>query len=142
MGTRADFYIGVGEQAEWVGSVAWDGYEWDEDRETPIAKATTEDEYRKAVEAVLSTRRDATRPAQGWPWPWEDSTLTDYAYCFEDNRVVAYCGGGQIIVNDEGRWDTLPERNDWPNMKDRMAVAFDSRSGLVIVSRRCPHEAQ
>ncbi len=25
MGTRADFYVGLGEQAEWLGSVAWDG---------------------------------------------------------------------------------------------------------------------
>jgi hypothetical protein len=26
MGTRADFYIGRGTEAEWLGSVAWDGY--------------------------------------------------------------------------------------------------------------------
>lgn len=25
MGTRADFYVGRGEQAEWLGSIAWDG---------------------------------------------------------------------------------------------------------------------
>ena len=25
MGTRADFYVGRGESAEWLGSVAWDG---------------------------------------------------------------------------------------------------------------------
>lgn len=26
MGTRADFYVGRGESAEWLGSIAWDGY--------------------------------------------------------------------------------------------------------------------
>ena len=26
MGTRADLYIGRGTDAEWIGSVAWDGY--------------------------------------------------------------------------------------------------------------------
>jgi hypothetical protein len=26
MGTRADFYVGRGGQAEWLGSIAWDGY--------------------------------------------------------------------------------------------------------------------
>jgi hypothetical protein len=25
MGTRADFYVGRGETAEWLGSIAWDG---------------------------------------------------------------------------------------------------------------------
>ena len=26
MGTRADFYIGKGTDAEWLGSIAWNGY--------------------------------------------------------------------------------------------------------------------
>jgi hypothetical protein len=26
MGTRADFYVGRGKDAEWLGSVAFDGY--------------------------------------------------------------------------------------------------------------------
>jgi len=26
MGTRADFYVGIGPEAEWVGSIAYDGY--------------------------------------------------------------------------------------------------------------------
>jgi hypothetical protein len=26
MGTRADFYVGRGETAEYLGSIAWDGY--------------------------------------------------------------------------------------------------------------------
>ena len=30
MGTRADFYVGVGKKAEWLGNVAWDGDEWAE----------------------------------------------------------------------------------------------------------------
>ena len=26
MGTRADFYVGRGDAAEWIGSIAYDGY--------------------------------------------------------------------------------------------------------------------
>jgi hypothetical protein len=26
MGTRSDFYVGKGKDAEWIGSIAWDGY--------------------------------------------------------------------------------------------------------------------
>jgi len=38
MGTRADFYVGMGKDAEWLGSVAWDGYEWADRR---LALSTT-----------------------------------------------------------------------------------------------------
>lgn len=26
MSTRADFYVGRGAEAEWIGSISWDGY--------------------------------------------------------------------------------------------------------------------
>ena len=39
MGSRADFYIGEGTEAEWLGSVAWDGYEWDKEKGSAIASA-------------------------------------------------------------------------------------------------------
>lgn len=73
MGTRADFYVGTGKDAEWLGSIAWDGYEVDENEDHPIAKAKTETAYRKAVKDMLSSRDYATHPEQGWPWPWKDA---------------------------------------------------------------------
>src|SRR5690606_34786995 len=87
MGTRADFWIGYGADAEWLGSVAWDGYEWDEDPSCPVMTAKTADEFREAVRALLEPRTDATYPEQGWPWPWNDSALTDYAYVFHNGKV-------------------------------------------------------
>lgn len=113
MGTRADFYVGVGQEAEWLGSIAYDGYEWAENNTTPLRKAKTEKTFRKAVAKIL-TRDDATLPSMGWPWPWEDSRTTDYAYYFTDGKV---------------KW---ARRDDWPNMKGKQKVTFGHRSGLLI----------
>ena len=41
MGTRADFYIGRGATAEWIGSIAWDGYP--DGIPAPILEATDDD---------------------------------------------------------------------------------------------------
>lgn len=114
MGTRADFYVGTGADAEWLGSVAWDGYEWDEDKDSEIAKATTEDEYRASVAKELGSRDDATTPDMGWPWPWDDSSTTDYAYYFQDGKVGC------------------EDRHDWPNMTARKNFTLDRRSGAIV----------
>jgi hypothetical protein len=80
MGTRADFYVGRGPNAEWIGSIAFDGYPdgitmkteeklpWPEGQEHidwPEGKhlfdATTEAEFRERVERFFQYRDDATR---------------------------------------------------------------------------------
>lgn len=119
MGTRADFYVGSGQDAEWLGSVAWDGYEWDEEKDSLIASATTESGFRVAVNNMLAQRRDGTTPDMGWPWPWETSATTDYVYWFENGSVKNSQFGEEI---------------DWPNMKDRQNVTFGDRSGVIVVS--------
>lgn len=114
MGTRADFYIGTGENAEWLGSVAWDGYEWYEDKGCPLMKATNEEEYRAALKKIAKDRDDWTNPDQGWPWPWKDSGTTDYVYYFDSGKVSA------------------EDRHDWPNMEDRQNVTYGKRSGVIL----------
>ena len=90
MGTRAAFWIGDPrdlENREWLGCVAWDGYEWEND--TGWAAIRTEQGFRIAVEAVKSERDDFADPANGgWPFPWTDDIfLTDYTYAFFDGAV-------------------------------------------------------
>jgi len=124
MGTRADFYIGTGKKAEWIGSVAWDGYLWAErkDGHENITEANTEAKFREAV-AKLSSRGDFTSPEMGWPWPWTDSAGTDYAYCFSDGKVLAF-NWGEPVPKDH------PE---WPDMdKSRYAKAGSKRSGVMV----------
>lgn len=162
MGTRADFYVGRGIEAEWLGSIAWDGYpagitpneeatapayhngpdrhvdgEWPEGAH--LFDAITEAEYRERVGRFFQYREDATRPADGWPWPWEDSQTTDYAYAFDGGKVWASCFGHEWFdpnapePDDEEIRSTKPTL--FPNMKARANVAMPgtNRSGMMVI---------
>ena len=97
MGTRADFYVGRGKDAEWVGSYAFDGHP--ASLAETILAATTEEEFRSAIVAELAGRDDATAPERGWPWPWEDSNTTDYAYAF-DGKLFGSSSGHPWFEGD------------------------------------------
>lgn len=150
MGTRADFYVGRGARAEWLGSIAWDGYP--EGIDHGILTAETEDAFRERVSQFL-TREDATLPERdGWPWPWETSYLTDYVYAFD---------GGVFICNFDRPWQTLAEYDaaeaadlareaagepyvetpkaghEWPLRGGKpQGEIFGKRSGVIVVSGR------
>lgn len=144
MGTRADFYVGRGENSEWIGSIAWDGYPdgivdgatVGDAKDSLIFNATTEADYRREVESFFAKRQDVTRPADGWPWPWEDSCTTDYAYAFDDAKVFASCFGSQWF-------DPMQEQPDEPDdakkvtfprfSKERMAPAGSKKSGVFLI---------
>lgn len=148
MGTRADFYVGRGEQAEWLGSVAWDGYPGG--MPEMLMKAETEDTFRAEVAKMATDRDDFTAPERGWPWPWDTSSTTDYAYAFEDGKVYAsgfgnpwfevdlsQTNGGEPMEKDgDGEIvdvDRTGEPAVFPDMKARQNVRFDSGSGLLIL---------
>ena len=139
MGTRADFYVGRGKDAEWLGSIAWDGYPdgiWES-----VKTATDDVSYRISVKAFLKDRDDATFIEDGWPWPWVDSNTTDYAYAFDKGRVWASPFGhpwflATDVVPDEDEnpqyWQT--KGLDFPNMEEIQNVSFGNRSGLIVIS--------
>jgi len=129
MGTRADFYVGKGLEAEWIGSVAFDGYMWDKDKETDIATASTEIEFREAVKKELDSRDDATTVDMGWPWPWEDSCTTDYAYCYTEDGVEAFIFGRPVYDEEN---EAEPPKAEWPEMKGYSAEAGSRRSGIMM----------
>lgn len=145
MGTRCDLYLGTGPDAEWLGSLAFDGYaihacEAGSDQDTyAVAYAKTPDQFRVAVTQLLASRRDSTRPEQGWPWPWEDSCTTDYAYCFVGEGVQCYCFGrgpvqiGAPFDDDDGNELVHEVPGVFPDMTARQRVTFGPRSGLIII---------
>lgn len=92
MGTRADFFVGIGPTAEWIGSVSYDGGPREQGA-APLA-ATSELEFRTAVEQLLS-QPDAlvTRPEEGWPWPWPDFRTSDYGYAWDPARGAVASSG-------------------------------------------------
>lgn len=143
MGTRADFYVGKNEQAEWLGSIAWDGYR--EGIEDAILQATTEDSFRSAVTEFLKCEEDATLPEMGWPWPWNDSRTSDCSYWFFDgqtwdahgNRVVVYCPCREPIPDSEDLYEKWLAGRDpirFPDMSKRKKVTLGPRSGLIVIT--------
>ena len=101
MGTRADFFVGIGPKAEWIGSVSYDGGPG-ECGETLLI-ATTEADFRAAVEERLANWSVTTRPEEGWPWPWPDFRTTDYAYAWDPKRGA--------VVSSGREWVTLSQLN-------------------------------
>src|SRR4051812_10557277 len=131
MGTRADFYVGRGETAEWLGSIAWDGYPsglYD----TLRFSVETEEAWRQNIADTLSQRDDATTPDKGWPWPWDDSGTTDYAYAFDGGKVYASnFGRPWFVVEPEGVDFGEPDEDEesgpaatFPDMSARKDVTY------------------
>jgi len=134
MGTRADFYKGRGANAEWIASIAWDGYP--DGVPDNVKSAKTEEDYAAALSDFLSTRDDVTHPDDGWPWPWESSHTTDFAYAFDSGQVFAACfGSGWLpadnIPEDDDVWENAGTV-DFPDMKHRQKVTYGKRSGVLV----------
>lgn len=145
MGTRADFYLGRGEKAEWLGSIGWDGYPDNDDYQS-IFLSGDDETFRLRVGELLASREDGTMPEHGWPWPWDSSHTTDFAYIFEGGDVLVSAFGRPFVPVQEylgwGDCDT-PEREAYdegpsdvaevPNMKERQNVTFGRRSGVTVL---------
>jgi len=134
MGTRADFYVGIGNDMQWMGSVGWDGYP--EGIELAVLEAKDRQSYQKAVDDMLCARDDATHTEDGWPWPWENSRGTDYTYAFDGERVLCSRFGSPWQVATE--WKGIEgcesyDRVEFPDMTSVQRVAFGKRSGLIVV---------
>jgi hypothetical protein len=138
MGTRADFYIGRGKDARWLGSVAWDGYADAILDGHGLGSAKTEDEFTALVEKRLAHRDDGTRPEMGWPWPWENSHTTDYSYAFDDGQVFTACFGYEWLTVAEA---LDPDRERavesktcvFPDMSALKNVTYGPRSGVIML---------
>jgi len=131
MGTRADFYIGRGSDAEWLGSIAWDAYPSGLPNE--LLSSNSEEGFRARV-AELSSRDDWTSPSDGWPWPWDDSHTTDYAYAFDGGTVwAASFGHGWFPASgDEPDEEASLPPCVFPDMKAIQNVTLGKRSGVMI----------
>jgi len=132
MGTRADFYVGRGKSAEWIGSIAYDGYP--EGVPEDVVKTSTESEFRSEV-AKLTGGEDGTLPSMGWPWPWENSNTTDYAYAFEGGQVYGTCFGRGWWPADKPEPDSgVGKLSDWPEIPKNTAPLGSTRSGILVFS--------
>lgn len=152
MGTRADFYLGRGEGAKWIGSIAWDGH--DETILPEFARITTVKAFRKRLADLFTGREDVTLPEMGWPWPWDTSATSDYAYAYDRSEIYVSRFGSEWLSAAEWRkrvrawtkWDKAKDDSKpeptifpdgkgavFPNMRERQNVTLGPRSGVLIV---------
>lgn len=152
MGTRVDFYVGRGEGAEWLGSYPWDGYPdgvFHRDDDVAIFNPTSPPSgsaWRQWVSAFLSKGGDrSTLPEHGWPWPWEDSGTTDFAYTWDDGVIYGSNFGSAWFRLDPAHdnWGPPDDEDEsegeseggavFPDMSTRQSVTYGQRSGVMIV---------
>ena len=138
MGTRADFWVRDKlHKMTWIGSIAYDGYP--EGIEDNILKSKTAPAFTKNVHTFMTARMkpcntckgtgndptgkhsicidcpamDATFTHEGWPWPWETSETTDYAYIFDmelKKVLISGYGGTTYTINESKRFNKIIER--------------------------------
>jgi hypothetical protein len=88
MGTRADFYIGVNKPV-WIGSIHQDGEPWFIPCKILVQNNATM--YEETVVDFLTMKKGIIESiGDHWPWPWEDSRLTDYSYFFSKKYGAVY----------------------------------------------------
>ena len=95
MGTKADFYVGLGSKRDWIGSLMRDGDVWKIPVEIFI-------QVNKMVfeEMVFDLIREHDDVIDEWPHPWSDSRMTDYSYIFyPDHEKVYMSHGGDILLD-------------------------------------------
>jgi hypothetical protein len=137
MGTRADFYNsenGDAATAVWLGSIAWDGYPAGIDG---LKESMAEEEW-AALLVKLAERKDWTAPELGWPWPWNDSQTTDFAYVRDKTgKVAAYCFGRprpfERADHDGDEEEEEPDKVAFPDMSGQKKVTLGPRSGLIVL---------
>lgn len=135
MGTRADFYIGRGPNAEWLGSIAMDGYP--SGIPDTVLCAVSESLFRKLLGRFFADKHHHTPPEQGWPWPWNDSRTTNYAYAFDTGEVWASNFGCEWFRASEPEPEDESEEKTavFPDMSARKNVAwYGPRSGQLVVT--------
>ncbi|NTF16988.1 hypothetical protein G6L37_00915 [Agrobacterium rubi] len=139
MGTRADFYVGRGDDMKWVGSIAWDGYPSGIDKYRVLV-SSTEQEFLDGVSRLAEARDDFTPPEMGWPWPWGDSGTTDFAYAFDGDRVYVSRFGDDWVTahallskTDKDEELTSCGSAVFPDMTEIQNVDFGSRSGVMFL---------
>lgn len=135
MGTRADFYIGRGKDAEYLGSIAFDGYP--DGHPKALLACKTASAFRRAVTKILAENDDSSSPTSGWPWPWETSAITDYAYAFDGSTWVSCFGCKWVRGQTPKRVDAAIERvsDDKSAEFPRMSVpkGLDARRNGIFV---------
>lgn len=130
MSSKADFYIGMGPSAEWLGSVHRCGELWA--LSTNILIQSSRVMYEELVtEYIELCKGIVAEHVCQWPWPWDDSRMTEYTYIFLPTRNKVYMSVmGEMLVDpirllkgeDLQTANSMLGYPDFPVMIDRVSL--------------------
>ena len=102
--TKADFYVGTGSDARWIGSIGADGYPASGVISPEIFLQVNKIMFEEMVLDLLRKEKQddwAAIADEGdpWPWLWLNSQITDYTYMFDEKleKVIASKGGEEFF---------------------------------------------
>jgi hypothetical protein len=90
---KADFYSGLNEEAEYLGTIYRYGSPWH--MPMMILLSSTKEEFKEGVSLYLENKELV--PFLEWPHLWPDSLGTDYSYFFHEGRVYCSSMGGELF---------------------------------------------
>jgi hypothetical protein len=108
MSITADFYDGRGPHARWLGSLQHHADPAGVLAAPPGRLALTATDpaaFADAVEDLLLVWEEHTDignafpPADGWPWTWPDSSMTDWVYAFDNGHPWARGDQGWVALD-------------------------------------------
>lgn len=95
---KADFYVGTGRGADWIGSVRKNGdvYHIPPELLLQINSVMFEE---LAIDFIKATDGIVANHICEWPWEWTDSRMTDFSYLFipEYEKVYVSMDGGDLL---------------------------------------------
>jgi len=114
--TRADFYVGTGPNAIYVGSVMDKG----DNIPNSIKRARTPEKYQQAVTKFIKKNSGVTV----WTWSWNSSLFTDYAYWLDNGKlyVTKFGIGYRVIEQKRGRPAAFDRNWDVPMFPPTLLV--------------------
>ena len=142
MGTRGDFYIGKGPDANWLGSIGMDAHPETISEQLSLTlefqSIASEADWTESVAMVFGAHDEHTLPEMGWPWPWDDSNTTDYSYTYDNGKVWVSCFGTmwvtlQWAMEEEDAWDKMEGGQlKLPDMAAIKNIRYDSGNAPMI----------
>ena len=89
MGTKADFYSGLGSKRDWIGSLQYDGmvYKIPAEILLQVNKSMFEE---MVMDFLRSNKGFVADDGHKWPWLWADSRMTDFSYIFLPEHEKVY----------------------------------------------------
>lgn len=135
MSTKADFYIRKNKEMKWLGSIHSEGHP--NNIPSIIKNSRNIVDYIDNVQKFLKNKNDGVLGFEGafWPWPWKNSSKTEYSYTFDNGYFYISHQGGPWCRTHEIKgieYPSIPKISFFPDMSKIKMPIIAKNSGLIL----------